>query len=105
MKRHRNPQARLSKRPSPDNFDPDLDNLIHLLRDNLGKADAFITAAECLIEESRSSDDDDPADEDETGDSASRRRSHAEHLIESGKLAVRAAAYTTEEIDRLRRDA
>jgi hypothetical protein len=79
-----------------------MDNLIHLLRDNLGKADAFITAAECLIEESWSSDDDDLADEEET---ALRRRSRAEHLIESGKLAVRAAAYTTEEIDRLRRGA
>jgi hypothetical protein len=50
MKKHRNPQARLSKRPPPDN-NPDLDNLIYCLRDNLGKADAFITAAERLIEQ------------------------------------------------------
>jgi hypothetical protein len=103
MKRHRNPRARLSKRPTPDNFD--LDNLIHILRDNLGKADAFITAAERMIEESRSSVANDPVDEDETGDSVLRRRGHAEHLIESGKLAVRAAAYTTEEIDRRRSEA
>jgi hypothetical protein len=102
MSNHRNPRQRLSKRPPPDNFNPDLDNLIYLLRDNLGKADAFITAAECLIEESWNSGDDDPAAEDETGDSGLRRRNHAEHLIESAKLAVRAAAYTTEEIDRRR---
>jgi hypothetical protein len=100
MRKHRNPRARLSKRPTPDNFD--LDNLIHILRDNLGKADAFITAAERLIEESGISGDDDPADEDETGDSALRRRSRAEHLIESAKLTVQAAIYTTEEIDRRR---
>jgi hypothetical protein len=102
MQNHRNPRPRLSKRPAPDNFTPDLDNLIHLLRDNLGKADAFISAAERLIEESWDSGDADPAAEDETGDSVLRRRSRAEHLIEAGKLAVRAAAYTTEELDRRR---
>jgi len=102
MRNHRNPRPRLSKRPPADNLAPDLDNLVHLLRDNLGKADAFITAAERLIEESWSGDDDDEADEDETGDSALWCRSRAEHLIEAGKLAVRAAVYTTEEIDRRR---
>jgi len=114
MQTHRNPRPRLSKQLSPDN-DPgtrrrgsdDLDGLIYLMRDNLGKADAFITAAEREIEESwRSNGDDAPAAEDETGDSALRRRSRIEHLVEAGKLAVRAAAYTTEEIDnRRRRDA
>jgi hypothetical protein len=102
MKKHRNPRPRLSKQPPADNLAPDLDDLVHLLRDNLGKADAFITVAERLVEESWSNDEDDQADEDETGDSALRRRSRAEHLIEAGKLAVRAAAYTTEEIDRRR---
>jgi hypothetical protein len=104
MSKHRNPRPRLSKQPPADNLAPDLDNLVHLLRDNLGKADAFITAAERVIEESWSGGDDDQAeaDEYETGDSALRRRSRAEHLIEAGKLAVRAAAYTTEEIDRRR---
>ncbi len=110
MRTHHNPRARLPKRPSPDNSGPDarrgrstdLDGLIYLLRDNLGKADAFISAAEHLIEESCSGTDDDPADEDEVGGSASHRRSRAEHLIEAGKLAVRAAAYSTEEIDRRR---
>lgn len=102
MRNHRNPRPRLSKQPPADNLAPGLDDLIHLLRDNLGKADAFITAAECMIEESWSGGDDDQADEAETGDSALRRRSRAEHLIEAGRLAVRAAAYTTEEIDRRR---
>ena len=50
MGKHRNSRARLSKRPSSDNFDPELDGLLYLLRDNLGKADAFITAVEALIE-------------------------------------------------------
>jgi hypothetical protein len=102
MRNHRNPRPRLSKQPPADNLAPDLDDLLHLLRDNLGKAEAFITAAERLIEESWSGDDDDRADENETGDSTLRRRSRAEHLIEAGKLAVRAAAYTAEEIDRRR---
>jgi hypothetical protein len=102
MRNHHNPRQRLSKRPTPDNLDTDLNNLLYLLRDNLGKADAFITAAERLIEESWNSGDDDPAAEDEPGDSVLRRRSRAEYLIEAGKLAVRAAAYTTEEIDRRR---
>lgn len=98
---HRNPRQRLSKRTTQDNLPPDRDGLIYILRDNLGKADAFITAAEREIEESwKGNDDDDPGAEDETDDSVLRRRSRIEHLIEAGKQAVRAAAYTTEEIDR-----
>ena len=96
MSRHRNPRARLSKPPSLDNFDADLDNLIYLLRDNLGKADAYITAVEELIERPEG------AGRDEDVDEPSRRRNHVAHLIESAKLAVRATIYTTEEIDRRR---
>ena len=44
MRTHRNPRQRLSKPPTPDNFT--LDDLFGLLRDNLGKADAFISSAE-----------------------------------------------------------
>ncbi len=114
MQKHRNPRQRLSKQRTPDNepaaprrHRDAIDGLIHLMRDNLGKADAFITAAEREIEESwRSSADAEPAVEDATGDTVLRRRNHIEHLVEAGKLAVRAAAYTTEEIDsRRRRDA
>lgn len=98
MREHRNPRPRLAKRATKDNFSAEINDLIYLMRDNLGKADAFITAAEREIEESWRTDDD-PAAEDETGESGLRRRSRIEHLIEAGKLAVRAAGYTTEEID------
>ena len=92
MRTHRNPRQRLSKQRSSDNFDPDLNDLLGLLKDNLGKADAFITSAERQLEEAPSGD----KDEDD------RRRLHVEHLVESAKFAVRAAGYTTEEIDRRR---
>jgi len=91
MGRHRNPRVRLSKPRSEDNFGT-LDDLFGLLRDNLGKADAFITSAEYQLEQAPS------GDEEEDG----RRRQHVEHLVESAKYAVRAAGYTTEEIDKQR---
>jgi hypothetical protein len=85
-KRHRRPPPpRLSKRSSPDNFGT-LDDLFGLLRDNLGKADAFITSAEYQLEQAPSVDEDEEL----------RRRGHVEHLVESAKFAVRAAGYTTE---------
>jgi hypothetical protein len=73
----------------------DLDDLFGLLKDNLGKAHAFIRSAEYQLEQAPSGDD----EEDQ------RRQSDVEHLVEAGKLAVRAAIYTTEEIDRRRRGA
>jgi hypothetical protein len=87
MRKHRNPRQRLSKQPSPDNFGT-LDDLFGLLKDNLGKADAFITSAEYQLEQPPSGD----KDEDD------RRRLHVEHLVEATKYAVRAAGYTAEEI-------
>ena len=68
-----------------------------MLRDNLGKADAFITAAENPIEQPGGGDDE---DEDSGVDSRSRRRPHAEHLVESAKLAVRAVIRASDELDR-----
>jgi hypothetical protein len=68
----------------------DRDRTLYVLRDNIARADAYITAAERLIEE--------PAG----GDSISRRRTHLAHLIESAKLAVRAAIYAGSELDRHR---
>lgn len=92
MTAHRTTRARrLSPRPTPDNLGT-LDDLFGLLKDNLGKADAFITSAEYQLEQAPSGDEDED----------SRRRSHVEHLVEAAKFAVRAAAYTTEEIDRQR---
>jgi hypothetical protein len=47
MGKHRNPQARLSKRPTPDNFDPGI--LIQRLYDDLVEVEALaITADECV---------------------------------------------------------
>jgi hypothetical protein len=72
----------------------DLDDLFGLLKDNLGKADAFITSAEYQLEQAPSGDE----DEDD------RRRLHVEHLVEASKYAVRASIYTVGEIaDRVRR--
>jgi hypothetical protein len=103
MARHRNPRARLPKRPTSDNLlhpesqrpepEPDVDQLFGVLRDNLGKADAFISSAEYLLEQA-------PSDDEQL---RRRRRSHIEHLVEAGKLAVRAAANTTDVIDQRRR--
>lgn len=73
----------------------DLDDLFGLLKDNLGKADAFITSAEYQLEQAPGGDEDEDR----------RRRSHVEHLMESAKFAVRAAGYTAEEIERRQRDA
>jgi hypothetical protein len=47
MSKHRNPRPRLSKRPSPDNFDPGV--LIQRLYDDLVEVEALaITADECV---------------------------------------------------------
>ena len=92
MRNHRHPRARLPKRPTPDNFGPDLDELHALLRDNLGKAHAFIRSAEHQMEQAPSGDE----EQDQL------RRSDVEHLVEAGKLAVLASIYTVQEIDRRR---
>jgi hypothetical protein len=77
--------------PPPD----DVADLFDRLRDNLGKADAFITSAEHQLEQAPSGNE----KEDRL------RRKHVEHLVEAGKFAVRAATDTTEEIDRRQRGA
>lgn len=72
----------------------DIDGLFFVLRDNLEKADAFISSAEYQMEQASSGDD----------EADLRRQSNVEHLVEAGKLAVRAAVSTSEEIeDRVRR--
>jgi hypothetical protein len=49
MTKHRNPQARLSKRPSPDNFDPGI--LINQLYEDLVEVEALaVTADEAVTE-------------------------------------------------------
>jgi hypothetical protein len=73
--------------------DFDRDHMIGVLRDHLGKADAYISAVEELIEQAVLDGDDD-----DTGD-VTRRRNHVAHLIESTKLAVRAAICLGDELD------
>ena len=79
----------------------DLDNMFYVLRDNLGRADAFITVAEDLIEQCW----DGSRDEGDDDNNVTRRRNQMAHLVESAKLAVRAAAYAGEELANRRRGA
>src|SRR5436190_1372180 len=73
-------------------------HLLHVLRDNLRRADAFVSTAEELVERSWGEEGDD-RDEDEDDDSGiQRRRMRVEYLIEAGKLAVRAAGYTSDQL-------
>ncbi len=96
MSKHRNPRTRLPKRPPQDN----LDDLLDLFRDHVNRADAFLTAAEDLIERP-SRGEDEPVDEDDDHHPG-RRRNHVAHLLDAAKLAVRAAVYASAEIDRRR---
>jgi hypothetical protein len=109
MGQHRNPRARLSRQPTPDNRraalppapepEPDeLDHLLYALRDNLRRADAFITTAEGQIEEPRRHEDDRDEGESEE-DGKLRYRMRVEYLVEGGKLAVRGALYTVQQLE------
>ena len=71
----------------------DLDGTLDVMRDNLGRADAFITAAEDLIERPWEGSEDDEDD-----DGLGRHRNHVAHLVESAKLAVRAAIYAGDHV-------
>jgi hypothetical protein len=108
MAKHRNPRARLSKRPTPGNPttaptpeplpppppepDDEVDHLICVLRDQLRRTDAFVTSAEkeLLVSWGVGEDDED--------DGVQRLRMRVEYLVEAGKLAVREAQYTSEQL-------
>ena len=75
----------------------DVDQLLCLLRDNLRRADTFVSTAEELVERSWG-DETRAEDEDEDG-GVQRRRNHVEYLVEAAKLAVRAAIYTGDQIE------
>jgi hypothetical protein len=77
---------------------PDVDQLIDVLRDDLRRADAMVSTAERQIEENWH-DGDDESDLEEEFDTVLRHRMRIEYLVEAGKLAVRAALYTTERLD------
>ena len=109
MGRHHRPPGSVSARPTPDNRraalppapepEPDeLDHLLYALRDNLRRADAFITTAEQQIEEPRH-DDDHEEDEDSEEDRKTRHQMRVEYLVEGGKLAVRGALYTVQQLE------
>lgn len=111
MATHRTSRARLSKRPTPDNRrtalpepEPDdgLDQLLCTLRDNIRRADAFISTAERQIEESWHDDerDEDEEYDDDDEDTVLRHRMRVEYLVEAGKFAVRAALFNVEQIDK-----
>ena len=117
MRKHRNPRRRLPKPPSPDNRraappppppppasepepEPDeLDGLLYALRDNLRRADAFVSTAERQIEENWHDEDGDDSDVEEEFDTVLRHRMRIEYLVEAGKFAVRAALFTTDQLD------
>jgi hypothetical protein len=82
----------------------DIDDVLYVVGDCLGKADACITAAERLCEQSgagviTADDDADGADADADDDGhdddndPGRVRNNLEHLVESAKESVRAAQY------------
>jgi hypothetical protein len=117
MREHRNPRQRLAKRETKNNRrlalpaapepEPDeVDSLLCVLRDQLRRADAFVTSAEKELLVSWGVGDDSGDDED---DSVQRLRMRVEYLVEAGKLAVREAQYTGDqlaaELDQHRRSA
>jgi len=79
--------------PVTRHLDEEFDGTLDVMRDNLGRADAFITAAEDLIERPWEGSEDDEDD-----DGLGRHRNHVAHLVESAKLAVRAAIYAGDHV-------
>jgi hypothetical protein len=84
----------------------DLDGTLHVLRDNLGRADAMVCATEHQIERYTWRAEGEGDEEDEGGD---RRLDHMVHLLAAAKESVRAAVYASgqlaDELARNRRGA
>ena len=85
----------------------DIDDVLYVVGDNLGRADACITAAERLFGQPGASaiaadDDDDGADDDgdehDDDNDPNRVRNNLEHLVESAKESVRAAQYAHRQV-------
>ena len=86
--------------PEPEAVEPrfDRDHTFYMLRDNMAKADAFLTSLVSLLEvraaESMRVDGDVIGDEhDDRGDKYLRLRNHLVHLLEAAGLAVRVAIH------------
>ncbi len=95
MGKHRNPRARLPKRPSPDNFDPgapitevaqpptfDIAGAVDILHEIIRRTEALVCASEDLLEK-------DPWGDDDEGDV--RRAERLAHLLGAAREAARAA--------------
>jgi hypothetical protein len=72
--------------------------LVCVLRDELRRADSYVTSAEKELMESWGDDGDDGDDGEAGDDGVQRRRCRVEDLVEAGKLAVREAQYTSDQI-------
>ena len=107
MTRRRQPGQRLpapaAPEPSPlpvPEPDDEVDHLICVLRDQLRRTDAFVTSAEKELVESWGvgGDDGGEGEYEDDDDGIQRRRMRVEYLVEAGKLAVREAQYTGEQL-------
>lgn len=105
MRNHRNPRQRLSKQRTPDNRRRtelpapfDFNGTLYVLRDNLGRADTMITAADELIVQLWS-------DDGQEIDDLTRRRGHVSFLMESASLSILTAIHAGIELDLHRSDA
>jgi hypothetical protein len=94
MREHRNPRKRLPKRSAPSNSAPEFDfnGTLYVLRDNLGRADTMITAADELIVQLWS-------DSGQEIDDIGCRRGHVSFLMESASFAILTAIHAGIEID------
>ena len=105
MPKHpRNPRKRLQKREKQSNPAPassvapppaptfDYDGVLAVLRDNVGRADAMIVTADELIVQLWSGGG-------TSIDSLTRRRNHVSYLLETARIAVRAAMKAGDELD------
>ena len=93
MLTHRNPQARLSKPPIPDNSGPgappfDVSGALDILREIIGRTDALVGASEDLLEQEPWGDDE--------GDE--RRAERLAHLLSAAREAARAAVTAVSQI-------
>jgi hypothetical protein len=73
----------------------DFDGTLYVLRDNLGRADANIAAANALVVQFWSDDDE---------ESILRRRNRIWYFLEEAQLATQAAIYAGQELHLHRRD-
>lgn len=98
MRVHRNPRKRLSKPQAPSNRpalpEPafDYDGTLDVLRDNLGRVDAMLAAADEQFEELW-------GDDDRSDDCIRRRRNHVAYYMEAAILAMKEAIAAGQELD------